>query len=60
MTPPGTIKQEERDRVRSRQRGRSIALLVVLFALSGLVYAIFTAKVGQQLQAPRPRPAAAP
>ena len=39
----------------SRRRGRSIALLVILFALSGLFYAISLAKVGQQVQTPAAR-----
>lgn len=60
MTPPALMNKDERDRMRARQRGRSIALLAVLLAMSGLFYAVFVAKVGQQLQAPRPRPAAAP
>lgn len=60
MTPPGPIDEEERRRMQSRRRGRSIALLVALLALSGLFYAISLARVGRQVQTRRPPPGAAP
>lgn len=46
--------------MRSWQRGRPIALLVVLLALSGLFYAVSLARAGHQAQTHRLRPGAVP
>lgn len=59
MTQRGSTDEEERDHIGSRRRGRSIALLVVLLALSGLFYAISLARVGRQVETRRARPGAA-
>lgn len=46
--------------MRTRQRRRSIAPLVILLALSGLLDAISLARVGQQTRTPRLWPGSVP
>lgn len=50
MTSLDPNERNDRDRLKVLRRRRSIALMVLLFALSALFYAVTLVKIGQQAQ----------